>query len=106
MNAACSVLARKWAKAAHLAWAFLFVLAAVPVEAADNADIDWRLLTQQVRQQRDQATQQAQDAAAELAISRQQLVDVKKHAADLDAYLKACGDKPGCTVPVTPAPAK
>jgi hypothetical protein len=28
-----------------------------------------------------------------------EIAAMKKHAADLDAYLKACGDKPGCTVP-------
>lgn len=27
---------------------------------------------------------------------------LKKHIADMDAYLKACGDKPGCTQPIEP----
>jgi hypothetical protein len=29
-----------------------------------------------------------------------EIATLKKHAADLDTYLKACGDKPGCTVAV------
>jgi hypothetical protein len=28
-----------------------------------------------------------------------EIATLKQHAVDLDAYLKACGDKPGCTVP-------
>jgi hypothetical protein len=29
-----------------------------------------------------------------------EIATLKQHAADLDTYLKTCGDKPGCTVAV------
>lgn len=32
--------------------------------------------------------------------STAETVALRKHVADMDAYLKACGDKPGCSVPV------
>lgn len=30
----------------------------------------------------------------------QEMAAFRQRIADMDAYLKACGDKPGCTVPV------
>lgn len=35
-----------------------------------------------------------------LAMLESLVAKLRKKAADLDAYLKKCGDKPGCTVPV------
>lgn len=45
------------------------------------------------------------ELAAELALSRSDLDAARKARADLDAYLRACGDKPGCTSPVDGRPA-
>lgn len=40
----------------------------------------------------------AQKLLADYQRAQHELADAKKKAADMDAYLKACGDKPGCTV--------
>ncbi len=42
----------------------------------------------------------AQRLIVEFRRQRIELEGVKKRGSDLDSYLKACGDKPGCTVPV------
>lgn len=36
-------------------------------------------------------------SAARLKTAAREIAALKKRAADLDAYLKACGDKAGCT---------
>lgn len=43
---------------------------------------------------------QAQQAVEALAAQNAALT---KHQADLDAYLAACGDRPGCTQPIAKA---
>jgi hypothetical protein len=39
------------------------------------------------------------DISVILGQKETEIATLKQHAVALDAYLKACGDKPGCTVP-------
>lgn len=39
------------------------------------------------------------DVSEVLAGKDREIAALKKHDAELDMYLKACSDKPGCTVP-------
>ena len=79
---------RKLALLAGLALSSSAFAQSPPAEIAEYAPL--------IRQQRDQVSQQLLDAMAEIAVLRTHLAAREKQWAD---YLKACGDKPGCTVP-------
>ncbi len=79
----------------------LVLLAAFPALAEQPGpapDLDTQTYVKMLRDQRDEAHRLASDAQAEYTAA---VVAFRKKAADMDTYLKACGDKPGCTSPVS-----
>lgn len=78
--------------------ALALAIPALAQERGDAPKLDTETYVKVLREQRDAAQRQASDAQAEYTAA---VIAFRKRAADLDAYLKACGDKPGCTVPVT-----
>jgi hypothetical protein len=99
----------------RLAFALALLASPALAQQPEQPPLDAQTYVANLRNQRDQATVRAGNLDAELpaiiAAYEARLTEAlrwvgiaQKDAANMDAYLKACGDRAGCTVPAQETP--